>query len=68
MAGKLHVEVSKIGGAVLDRYVDMTSENYSDETVPMGAPLAVKVSVTINYVLNIWQFVVLANAPCIINI
>ncbi|XP_041360770.1 kinesin-like protein KIF13A isoform X2 [Gigantopelta aegis] len=45
VAGKLHVEVSKIGGAVLDRYVDMTSENYSEESVPMGAPLLVRVCI-----------------------
>nr|KAG5701463.1 hypothetical protein BaRGS_000859 [Batillaria attramentaria] len=43
VAGKLHIEISKIGGAILDRYVDMAAENNEEETsVPMGAPLLIR--------------------------
>ncbi|XP_048248867.1 kinesin-like protein KIF13B isoform X7 [Haliotis rufescens] len=46
VAGKLHVEVSKMGGAVLDRYVDLTSDNgEEDNNVPMGAPLMVRIKI-----------------------
>ncbi|KAK7479091.1 hypothetical protein BaRGS_00029683, partial [Batillaria attramentaria] len=46
VAGKLHIEISKIGGAILDRYVDMAAENNEEETsVPMGAPLLIRVCI-----------------------
>ncbi|XP_055871121.1 kinesin-like protein KIF13A isoform X6 [Biomphalaria glabrata] len=45
VAGKLHIEISKLGGAVLDRYVDMTADNYDDNNVPMGAPLLINVCI-----------------------
>ncbi|CAL1542431.1 unnamed protein product [Lymnaea stagnalis] len=45
VAGKLHIEISKLGGAVLDRYVDMTAENDEENTVPMGAPLLIRVCI-----------------------
>ncbi|XP_059167567.1 kinesin-like protein KIF13A isoform X3 [Physella acuta] len=45
VAGKLHIEISKLGGAVLDRYVDMAADNDEDNTVPMGAPLLIKVCI-----------------------
>ena len=44
VAGKLHIEISKLGGAVLDRYIDMASDSDDDSPVPMGAPLLVRVS------------------------
>ncbi|XP_025092061.1 kinesin-like protein KIF13A isoform X3 [Pomacea canaliculata] len=46
VAGKLHIEISKMGGAVLDRYVDLAAENNQEETtVPMGAPLLIRVCI-----------------------
>ena len=46
VAGKLHIEISKMGGAILDRYVDLTAEGNQEETVPMGAPLLIRVGHT----------------------
>ncbi|CAG5122792.1 unnamed protein product, partial [Candidula unifasciata] len=45
VAGKLHIEISKLGGAVLDRYVDMAADNEYDNSVPMGAPLLIRVCI-----------------------
>ncbi|KAK3766399.1 hypothetical protein RRG08_056073 [Elysia crispata] len=45
VAGKLHIEISKLGGAVLDRYIDMASDSDDDSPVPMGAPLLVRVCI-----------------------
>ncbi|RUS88910.1 hypothetical protein EGW08_003349, partial [Elysia chlorotica] len=45
VAGKLHIEISKLGGAILDRYIDMASDSDDDSPVPMGAPLLVRVCI-----------------------
>ncbi|GFS26187.1 kinesin-like protein KIF13A [Elysia marginata] len=45
VAGKLHIEISKLGGAVLDRYVDQASDSDDDSPVPMGAPLLIRVCI-----------------------
>ena len=48
IAGKLHVEISKLGGTFLDRYAD--ADNYSEqdesESTPvyMGSPMIIRVS------------------------
>ncbi|ESO83151.1 hypothetical protein LOTGIDRAFT_133948, partial [Lottia gigantea] len=44
ITGKLHIELSKVGGAVLDRYVDI-HESGEENSVPMGAPLLVRVCI-----------------------
>ncbi|XP_012944937.1 kinesin-like protein KIF13A, partial [Aplysia californica] len=45
VAGKLHIEISKVGGAILDRYVDMAADNDEENAVPMGAPLLIRVCI-----------------------
>ncbi|XP_070208560.1 kinesin-like protein KIF13A isoform X2 [Littorina saxatilis] len=45
VAGKLHIEITKVGGAILDRYVDMAAEDNEEESVPMGAPLLIRVCI-----------------------
>ncbi|KAL8560951.1 hypothetical protein ACOMHN_022070 [Nucella lapillus] len=43
VAGKLHIEISKAGGAILERLMDLTSEENEEETnVHMGAPLLIQ--------------------------
>lgn len=55
MAGKLHIEISKMGGAVLDRYVDLAAENNQEETtVPMGAPLLIRASGLLSVYCFLW--------------
>ncbi|KAL5013425.1 hypothetical protein ScPMuIL_007695, partial [Solemya velum] len=46
VAGKLHVEVSKLGGALLDRYADTNIDpDDDDKRDAIGAPLIVRVSI-----------------------
>ena len=56
VAGKLHIEISKMGGAILDRYVDLAAEDNQEETsVPMGAPLLIRVSQHASLVVSVDQ-------------
>lgn len=46
VAGKLHIEISKAGGAILERLMDLTSEENEEETnVHMGAPLLIQIRI-----------------------
>ena len=46
IAGKLHVEISKLGGAIMDRYADINCDDSDDEDVslPAATPLIIRVS------------------------
>ena len=47
IAGKLHVEISKLGGAIMDRYADINcsdSEDEEEEPLPAAKPLVIRVS------------------------
>ena len=46
IAGKLHIEISRLGGTFLDRFADINEEQDDDDnySVQSGAPMIVRVS------------------------
>ena len=61
IAGKLHVEISKLGGAIMDRFADINCSDSEDdegeeEPLPAAKPLVIRVSLNIGMegVLRMW--------------
>ncbi|WAR16223.1 KI13A-like protein [Mya arenaria] len=48
IAGKLHVEISKLGGDIMDRFADINCEDSDEEeegSSPLGTPLIIRVKI-----------------------
>ncbi|XP_052250414.1 kinesin-like protein KIF13B isoform X2 [Dreissena polymorpha] len=45
IAGKLHVEVSKLGGDIMERFADINCEDDDDENVSTNTPLVIRVKI-----------------------
>ncbi|XP_052763190.1 kinesin-like protein KIF13B [Mya arenaria] len=48
IAGKLHVEISKLGGEIMDRFADINCEDSDEEeegSSPLGTPLIIRVKI-----------------------
>jgi len=54
IAGKLHVEISRLGGEILDRFADINCDDSDDEegeSSSHGTPLIIRVSVCLKTAL-----------------